>query len=230
MPCALRVDLCRRRRVSYDDDGRPGQFVTVAVIDYGIGNLHSAHKALRLMGADAVLTDTHEAIKNASAVVLPGVGNFGACMTALRDRGLDDVVHHVVASGRPFLGICVGMQMLFESSEEAPGIDGLGLMNGSVAYLSSDVRRPQMQWNEVVVTQDDAVLSRNGESQWMYFVHSLVAQPTHEEHIAATVPYGGDVTAACRRDNVLAVQFHPEKSGRTGLEMLGRWLSIEGVV
>ncbi|MGA1570732.1 MAG: imidazole glycerol phosphate synthase subunit HisH [Ilumatobacteraceae bacterium] len=204
--------------------------MTVAVIDYGIGNLHSAQKALRLLGADAVLTDEHDVIKNASAVVLPGVGNFGACMTALRDRGLDDVVHDVVRSGRPFLGICVGMQMLFESSEEAPGIAGLGLVKGSVRYLPSNVRRPQMQWNELVVTQDDPVLTRGGESQWMYFVHSLAAQPTQPEDIAATVSYGGDVTAACRSDNVLAVQFHPEKSGRTGLAMLERWLTIEGVV
>ena len=204
--------------------------MTVAVIDYGIGNLHSAQKALRLLGADAVLTDAHDVIKNASAVVLPGVGNFGACMTALRDRGLDDVVDDVVRSGRPFLGICVGMQMLFESSEEAPGIAGLGLVKGSVRYLPSNVRRPQMQWNELVVTRDDPVLTRGGESQWMYFVHSLAAQPTQPEDIAATVSYGGDVTAACRSDNVLAVQFHPEKSGRTGLAMLERWLTIEGVV
>ena len=204
--------------------------MTVAVIDYGIGNLHSAQKALRLLGADAVLTDEHAVIKKASAVVLPGVGNFGACMTALRDRGLDDVVHHVVRSGRPFLGICVGMQMLFESSEEAPGIAGLGLVKGSVCYLSSDERRPQMQWNELVVTHDDPVLTRDGESQWMYFVHSLAAQPTQPEVVAATVSYGGDITAACRSDNVLAVQFHPEKSGRTGLAMLERWLTIEGVV
>ena len=118
--------------------------MTVAVIDYGIGNLHSAQKALRTLGADAVLTDSADVISSAAGVVLPGVGNFGACMNALRERDLDGVVHDVVDSGRPFLGICVGMQMLFDSSEEAPGVDGLGVVGGTIRYLPAEVRRPQM--------------------------------------------------------------------------------------
>ena len=262
--------------------------MTIAVIDYGIGNLHSAQKALRSLGADAVLTDSSAIIKNSSAVVLPGVGNFGACMSALRERGLDADVDDVVASGKPFLGICVGMQMLFDSSEEAPGVPGLGILPGVgnfgacmsairergldvdvddavasgkpflgicvgmqmlfdsseeaqgvsglgiipgvVSYLPSDVRRPQMQWNELIVSRNDPVLSGEGEPQWVYFVHSLAAQPEDVRHVAATVNYGGATTAACRHENVLAMQFHPEKSGTTGLAMLNRWLSSEGVV
>ena len=204
--------------------------MTVAVIDYGIGNLHSAQKALRSLGADAVLTESPELIQNASAVVLPGVGNFGACMGALRDRGLDVVVDDVVSSGRPFLGICVGMQMLFDTSEEAPGVNGLGILEGEVRYLPSHVRLPQMQWNELSVSPTDPVLSRDGDPQWVYFVHSLSAHPSNASDVAATVDYGGSVTAACRRDNVLAMQFHPEKSGQTGLAMLQRWLTAEGVM
>lgn len=204
--------------------------MTVAVIDYGIGNLHSAQKALRSLGADAVLTDSREIISSASAVVLPGVGNFGACMTALRDRGLDETVHEVVAQGRPFLGICVGMQMLFDSSDEAPEVSGLGVISGKVSYLPDHVRRPQMQWNELIVDGHDPVLSSNGDPQWVYFVHSLAANPSDDSHVAATVEYGGSVTAACRMGNVLAMQFHPEKSGNTGLGILRRWLKVERVL
>lgn len=204
--------------------------MTVAVIDYGIGNLHSAQKALRLLGADAVLTDSPDVIGTAAAVVLPGVGNFGACMNAVRDRGLDLAVEAVISSGRPFLGICVGMQMLFDSSEEAPGVAGMGIIPGAVRYLPDHVRRPQMQWNELIVSADDPVLSRAGDPQWVYFVHSLAGQPSNAADIVATVEYGGTVVAACRRDNVLAMQFHPEKSGSAGLAMLHRWLTAEGVV
>jgi len=204
--------------------------MTIAVIDYGIGNLHSAQKALRSLGADAVLTNSSEIIKSSSAVVLPGVGNFGACMSAIRERGLDVDVDDAVASGKPFLGICVGMQMLFDSSEEAKGVSGLGIIPGVVSYLPSDVRRPQMQWNELIVSRNDPVLSGEGDSQWVYFVHSLAAHPEDVQHVAATVNYGGATTAACRHENVLAMQFHPEKSGTTGLAMLNRWLSSEGVV
>ncbi len=204
--------------------------MTIAVIDYGIGNLHSAQKALRSLGVEAVLTDSSAIIKGASAVVLPGVGNFGACMSAIRERGLDVDVGDVVASGKPFLGICVGMQMLFDSSDEAEGVPGLGIIPGVVSYLPSDVRRPQMQWNELIVSRDDPVLAGEGEPQWVYFVHSLAAHPEDVRHVAATVNYGGTTTAACRQDNVLAMQFHPEKSGTTGLAMLKRWLTSEGVV
>lgn len=204
--------------------------MTVAVIDYGIGNLHSAQKALRLLGADAVLTDSSEVIEKAAAVVLPGVGNFGACMNAVRERGLDLAIETAISSGRPFLGICVGMQMLFESSEEAPGVAGLGIVPGAVCYLPDHVRRPQMQWNELIVSGVDPVLSREGIPQWVYFVHSLAAQPAHASDVVATVEYGGTVTAACRRDNVLALQFHPEKSGSAGLALLQRWLTVEGVI
>lgn len=194
----------------------------IAVIDYGIGNLHSAHKALIRVGADARLVDDPQVVGAADAVVLPGVGNFGACMRALRERGLDVAVHDVVRSGRPFLGICVGMQMLFESSVESPGESGLGVLEGTVEWLPETVKRPQMQWNRLEIADEDPVLGVGGT--WVYFVHSLAAVPTDPSTITATVDYGGRVVAACRRDNVMAVQFHPEKSGDAGLALLGRWV------
>lgn len=197
--------------------------MTIAVIDYGIGNLHSAHKALVAVGADATLVDDPAAVRAADAVVLPGVGNFGACMRAVRERGLDTAVDDVVRSGRPFLGICVGMQMLFESSAESPGESGLGILGGTVEWLPESVKRPQMQWNRLDVVGDEPVLGSSGE--WFYFVHSLAAVPTDPSTIAATVDYGGPVVAACRRDNVMAMQFHPEKSGDAGLALLRRWVT-----
>ena len=196
--------------------------MTIAVIDYGIGNLHSAHKALVAVGADATLVDDPAAVRAADAVVLPGVGNFGACMRAVRERGLDTAVDDVVRSGRPFLGICVGMQMLFESSAESPGESGLGILGGTVEWLPESVKRPQMQWNRLDVVGDEPVLGSSGE--WVYFVHSLAAVPTDPSTIAATVDYGGPVTAVVGRDNLIGTQFHPEKSQATGLRLIANFL------
>ena len=195
----------------------------VAVIDYGIGNLHSAHKALCSVGADARLTRSVTDIAAADAVVLPGVGNFGACIQALSDCGLTEVSRSAALDGRPFLGICVGMQMLFEASEESPGVVGLGVISGKVTWLPDSVKRPQMQWNRLSVTSADEVLV---DGDWMYFVHSLAARPTDRTVIAAEVDYGGPVVAAVRSGNILATQFHPEKSGGAGLELLRRWAEI----
>lgn len=195
----------------------------VAVVDYGIGNLHSAHKAFLRVGVPARLTNDPGEVEAASAVVLPGVGNFGACMRALRASGLLNSVLSVLDAQRPFLGICVGMQMLFEGSEESPDEPGLGVLEGRVEPLASHVKRPQMQWNRLSVTSADEVLV---DGDWMYFVHSLAARPTDRTVIAAEVDYGGPVVAAVRSGNILATQFHPEKSGGAGLELLRRWAEI----
>ncbi len=190
---------------------------TVAVIDYGIGNLRSAEKALQRVGADASLTSSPDEIATADAVVLPGVGNFGRCMQALHEADLADAALAAAASSRPFLGICVGMQMLFEASEESPDQPGLGVLPGQVRLLPDTVKRPQMQWNPVKsLTAHPVVDSIDGE--WMYFVHSYAVLDTAAA--IATCDYGGPVVAVAGRDNVLATQFHPEKSGRPGLGLL----------
>jgi imidazole glycerol-phosphate synthase subunit HisH len=172
----------------------------VAVLDYGIGNLHSAQKAFVRVGANAHLTTDRGLIADAALVVLPGVGAFGACMDALEGAGMADVALDVVASGRPFMGICVGMQMLFDGSDELPGRRGLGVVPGMVRWLPDTVKRPQMQWNRLAVRHDDAALAGLTQDAWVY--------------------YGTDVTAVVRRGNVVATQFHPEKSGRSGMALL----------
>jgi len=192
----------------------------VAVLDYGIGNLRSAQKALERVGADAVLTADAGIAASADAVVLPGVGAFGACMNALRTAGLESVVHDSVARGVPFMGICVGMQMLFDSSEEDETATGLGIIPGSVQWLNADLPRPQMQWNQLSITKSDVLFSGLDERPWMYFVHSLHGVPTDSNDVAATVKYGETLNVAFRRNNVFATQFHPEKSATAGLRLL----------
>jgi len=199
----------------------------VAVLDYGIGNLRSAQKALEHCGADARLTADPALVADAAAVVLPGVGAFGACMRALRDAGLETVVHESVASGRPFLGICVGMQMLFDGSDEDPDDPGLGVIPGTVRWITDQLPRPQMQWNQLDLVAADPLFAGLGARPWVYFVHSLHGVPTDPTVVAATCDYGGTVNAVFRAGNVVATQFHPEKSGRPGLALLRNF--VEGI-
>ncbi len=197
----------------------------VAVLDYGIGTLHSARKALERMGADARLTTDPEVVAAADGVVLPGVGAFGACMEALRTSGLEEPAHLAAASGRPFLGICVGMQMLFTCSEEDPDSAGLDIVPGVVRWIPPGPKIPQMQWNRLdVVLADDPMLHGLGEDAWVYFVHSLHGVPDDPSAVAATVEYGTTINAAFRSKNVFAVQFHPEKSSRPGLALLANFV------
>lgn len=160
----------------------------IAVLDYGIGNLRSAQKALQKVGADAVLVTEPAGAEGASGVVLPGVGAFGRCMEALRDSGLDAVALDAARSGTPFLGICVGLQMLYRSSEESPGVDGLGILDGTVRALPAGVKRPQMQWNVLVPEGPSCrLLDGLGPEPWAYFVHSFAPEPTPEV-VATTGP------------------------------------------
>ena len=206
-----------------DADRRP----LVAVLDYGIGNLHSAQKALEKMGADARLTTDAGLVADADGVVLPGVGAFGACMSELRSCGLEEPAVAAVASGRPFLGICVGMQMLFDGSEEDASARGLGVIPGTVCWIPAGVKRPQMQWNRLdLVLADDPMLADLGDEPWVYFVHSLHGVPDDASTIAATCDYGGRLNAAFRAGNVFATQFHPEKSGPTGLQLLANFVGV----
>jgi glutamine amidotransferase len=198
--------------------------MVIAVLDYGIGNLRSAEKALQHLGADAALVATPEAAAGAAGVVLPGVGSFGRCMEALRRSGLDRVVDETVASGRPFIGICVGMQMLYDGSDESPGVPGLGVLPGRVRRLPDGVKRPQMQWNRLVLEQPAHPMVQGlGPDPWVYFVHSYA--PPAGDGVVATCEYGGKVVAAVARDQVWATQFHPEKSGPVGLALLDNFVA-----
>jgi glutamine amidotransferase len=189
------------------------------VLDYEIGNLRSAQKALQHLGADARLTADPGLIRDADGVVLPGVGAFGACMDAARRTGIDELALEAADRQVPFLGICVGMQMLFEASEESPGASGLGILPGTLRLLTGDVKRPQMQWNLLERRGDPALLRLAPDPAWAYFVHSYAAD-TDDALVTATVDYGGPVVASVERGSVWATQFHPEKSSRTGLAAL----------
>jgi len=201
-----------------------GERPLIAVLDYGIGNLRSAQKALEVAGADARLTDDAGLVRAAALVVLPGVGAFGRCMAALRNSKLDEVALEAVASGRPFLGICVGMQMLYEGSEEDPGVAGLGVLPGMVRLIPAGVKRPQMQWNRVQVSGPSVLFDGLGPEPWMYFVHSYSADD--HDGVIGTCDYGGRLVAAVERGNVMATQFHPEKSASAGLALLGNVVGV----
>ncbi len=196
----------------------------IAVLDYGIGNLRSAQKTLERAGAEPVLTSDPAVVEAADGVVLPGVGNFGRVMEAIREAGVDTLAHDAVASGKPFMGICVGMQALFESSDEVDGVDGLGILPGRVGLLRGDVKRPQMQWNTLRFDQQSPLFAGLPEDPWVYFVHSYA--PHDSEYAIATCDYGEPFSAAVQRDNVYATQFHPEKSGPVGLRIIENFVQI----
>ena len=196
----------------------------IAVIDYGIGNLRSAEKALQHLGADAGLTSDAGEVARAEGVVLPGVGNFGACMHALRESGLEPAALEAATDGRPFLGICVGMQMLFDSSDESPDVAGLGVVPGRITRLPGTVRLPQMGWNTLEPRNGSALLAGLPDPAWCYFVHTFAPEPTNESDVAAWCDYGRRFAAAVERGPLWATQFHPEKSGAIGLALLDNFV------
>ncbi len=196
----------------------------IAVLDYGIGNLRSAEKALQHVGAAARLVSDAASVEAADAVVLPGVGAFGACARALRDSGLEEPARAALAAGVPFFGVCVGFQLLYESSVESPGAPGLGVFPGAVGPLPSGVKHPQMQWNTLDVRgeHEPAPLRGLGPHPWVYFVHSF-APPVGDETVAVC-DYGGPVAALVTRGTLWGAQFHPEKSGAAGLALLANFV------
>lgn len=193
----------------------------IAVLDYGIGNLRSAEKALQRVGGDALLTADVGVACRADGLVLPGVGAFGRCMEALTASGLDQVVVGAAERGTPLLGICVGMQMLYQGSDENVGIAGLGVLPGTLHRLPDGVKRPQMQWNRLDAIGDSALLAGLGPEPWVYFVHSYAAEMS--THVVATCEYGGPVVAAVAAGEIWATQFHPEKSGPVGMRLLANF-------
>lgn len=197
----------------------------IAVVDYGIGNLRSAEKALLRLGADARLTSDPAEIDAAAAVVLPGVGAFGSCMAALGASGLEDAVRRAAADGRPFLGICIGMQLLFEASAESPGVSGLGIVPGTVTRLPATVRLPQIGWNTITVESRSKLARGLPDPAWCYFVHSYAVDPAEASVVTAWCDHGRRFPAVIESGPVWATQFHPEKSGAVGLGLLANFVA-----
>ena len=201
----------------------------IAVVDYDMGNLHSVCKGLENVGAVPKITDSPAVIEQADAVVLPGVGSFDPAMQNLRSRNLIEPIKSAIASGKPFLGICLGLQILFDSSEE--GVEpGLGVIAGKVRRFRSEpgLTIPHMGWNQLEFAQPNLPLWEGLPSDpWVYFVHSYYVDPVDLQVRSAMVTHGSqNVTAAIAKDNLMAVQFHPEKSSTTGLQMLSNFVSL----
>jgi glutamine amidotransferase len=194
------------------------------VVDYDAGNTLSVTRALEKVGARVDLTPDPERVTRADAVVLPGVGAFGDCVRKLEERGMNGACRAAYAGGKPFLGVCVGLQVLFESSEESPGAEGLGILPGKVVRFGvGDLKVPHMGWNQLDVAQEHPVLEGlDGEA--FYFVHSYYPDPAREDDLLGTAEYGARFCAAAGRENLAAVQFHPEKSSRAGLKVYENFL------
>ena len=193
----------------------------IAIIDYGAGNLQSVEKALRHLGCQCQITADPGELAAAQAAVLPGVGAFGDAMGQLRARGLEESIRQFVSSGKPFLGICLGLQILFEESEESPGVKGLGLLRGKVLRLpkESGLKIPHIGWNSLSVGKPGGLFAGVEGEPYVYFVHSYYLR-AEEDVVTATAEYGTTIHAAVQKGNLLACQFHPEKSGQVGLSLL----------
>jgi glutamine amidotransferase len=197
---------------------------TIAVIDYGGGNIGSLVAALERRGAPFVLTENPRDVERAGAAILPGDGAFGATVDALRERGFDGAIRETIAAGRPFLGICVGMQVLFDSSDEFGGAAGLGVLPGEVRRFTGAPRVPHMGWNDLVIERRHPFVDGVASGAWAYFLHSYRVADT--DTLVASCEYGERFAAVVARDNVMATQFHPEKSRTTGGTLLDNFLRI----
>ncbi len=191
----------------------------IAIIDYGMGNLRSVQKAFEFIGHEAVITDDPEVILRADKVVLPGVGAFSDAIKTIKEKKLDKAIYEAVESKKPFLGICLGMQLIFDKSYENGEFEGLGIIPGRVVRLPETVKIPHIGWNDLTIKKREPLFEGLGENPYVYFVHSYYLE-TDAPVVSATTNYGKDIQVAVQKDNVFALQFHPEKSGRTGLRIL----------
>lgn len=200
----------------------------ISLIDYGAGNLPSVERALHRLGVPTERIDSAGGVANASALILPGVGHYAALIRALDQNGLREALIDALARGIPFLGICLGLQALYQMSEEAPDLQGLKLFPGCVRGLAGNVKLPHMGWNQVQVRNGSRLLEGIDPAAYFYFAHSYAAQPHAPEHseVQATCAYGGEFVAVVERKNIFAVQFHPEKSGGPGQRVLQNFLRI----
>ena len=200
----------------------------IAVIDYDAGNIKSVQKALEFLGKQAVVTRDRNEILTAERVILPGVGNFGDAMAKLKNFGLVSVLEEVAKQGTPFLGICLGLQLLFEESEESPGVKGLGLLPGRIVRIPKEtgLKIPQIGWNALKYPSKGRLFEKVPEGAYVYFVHSYYLQAQEKEIVKATVEYGVKVEASVEKDNIFACQFHPEKSSEAGLQILRNFMNV----
>lgn len=192
----------------------------IAIIDYGMGNLRSVQKALEFVGQEAVITDDISVMASADKLVLPGVGAFGDAIATIRNRGIDKVIYDAVDMDKPFLGICLGMQLIFDKSYEYGEYKGLGLIRGEIRLLPDNVKKPHIGWNNLNIKIRSPLFENVGESPYVYFVHSYYLETEDAPVVSATTDYGKEIQVAVQKDNIYALQFHPEKSGDVGLEIL----------
>ncbi len=199
-----------------------------AIIDYDAGNLKSVEKALQALGEETVITRDRDEILSADRVILPGVGAFGDAMEKLHQYGLVEIIRQVVQNGTPFLGICLGLQLLFEESEESQGVLGLGILKGKIRRIPNTpgLKIPHMGWNSLTLRPETRLFSGLGEEPYVYFVHSYYLEAADPEIVAASADYGVVIHAAVETGNVFACQFHPEKSSDTGLQILKNFISL----
>lgn len=200
----------------------------IGIIDYDAGNLRSVSKALEELGETPVITRDRELLLKADKVILPGVGSFGDAMEKLNQYGLTEVIQEIAASGKPFLGICLGLQLLFESSEESPGVKGLGLLKGQILRIpdAPGLKIPHMGWNSLDITEGARLFNGIENGAYVYFVHSYYCKAEDESIVAASAEYGAHIHASVEQDNVFACQFHPEKSGSVGLQILKNFIEL----
>lgn len=198
----------------------------IAIIDYGMGNLKSVYKAFLSLGLEATVTSNPKEILSADKVVLPGVGAFKDAMTELTRSGLTDAVYETVEKGKPFLGICLGMQLLFDKSYEYGEVEGLKLLRGEIVKLDVPLKVPHMGWNTLKITKKDPLFTGVAENSYVYFVHSYYLETT-EDIVSSCTTYGKEIAVAVQKDNIFATQFHPEKSGDIGLQMLKNFGGIK---
>lgn len=198
----------------------------VSIIDYGAGNLMSVKKALDFIGAESEITMDKEKIKTASHVILPGVGSFGDAMASMEERNLVEIVKETALSGKPFLGICLGLQLLFSESEESPGVKGLGVLDGKISLIpkKAGLKVPHMGWNSVEIKNNSGIFKGIPDNSYFYFVHSYYLNSANENEVAGITQYGTEIQCAVEKGNLCATQFHPEKSGEIGLKLLKNFL------
>ena len=208
--------------------GRERSQRMIAIIDYDAGNIKSVEKALLLLGQEAVVTGDKDTILAADKVVLPGVGAFGDAMGNLRRTGLDNVIRKVAEKGTPFLGICLGLQLLIERSDEAPGVEGLGILKGEILRIpdKEGLKIPHMGWNSLHLENDGRLFRGVEEGAYVYFVHSYYLKAAEESIVKASAEYSVHIHASVEKDNVFACQFHPEKSSDVGLSILKNFVEL----